>query len=176
MAFDLNIGSITNFLSSFFPMSLQDGDTKDVLPCTILELSETDTNTIPQTPQDNNSYIADTIFKQPIQVTLSVFVYTRDFDAFEVAMKKAQQGKKGFIINGVYKTYINMRRLDKSFYESAKKVGGVEYSITFEEAILVQSFNDVMTQDQVKKLQDSQKVDSGTKTPKTQSTLFKVLG
>lgn len=165
MAFDLNLGSITNIMGDFFSMSLQNGSTKEVLPCTIIELSENDTETIPQTPQDTNSYIADTIFKQPLQVTLQVFVYTRNFDAFEVAMKQAQLSEKGFIINGVYKSYTNMRRLDKSFTESASRVGGVMYNITFEEAILVQSFNEAMSVEQVKKLQDSAKVESGTKTP-----------
>lgn len=177
MAFDLNLGTFTNLVSDFFPMSLQDGETKDRLPCTIMELSETQTDTVPQTPQDTNAYIADTIFKQPTQVTLRVFVNTRNFDAFEVAMKKAQNGKKGFIINGIYKTYLNMRRLDKTFGESARMVGGAMYNITFEEAILVQSFNDVMTPEQVKKLQDSQKVESGTKTPlKSSAKIIKDVG
>lgn len=174
MAFDLNVGSITQLFSGFFLMSLQNGDTKEALPCTILELSETQSDTIPQSPQDTNSYVADTIFSQPTQVTLQVFVYSNDFDAFEVAMKNAQSSKKGFIINGVYKSYLNMRRLDKSFTESAKQIGGVVLNIAFEETILVQSYNEVMSQEQVKNLQDSQKVESGTKTP-TQSTLFKLL-
>lgn len=175
MAFDLNIGSISNVLSGLFIMSIQNGDTKDTIPCTILELSETQTDTIPQSPQDTNSFIGDTIFKQPLQLTLQVFVYTNKFDAFEVAMEKAQNSKTGFIINGIHKSYTNMRRLDKTFSETSNKVGGVVYNIVFEEVLLLQSFNDVLTKEQVKKLQDAQKVESGSKTPQ-KSALKKIGG
>lgn len=171
MAFDLNFGSISNILTDLFVMSLQNGDTRSSIPCSILELSEHQTNTIPQAPQDNNSYIADTIFKQPLQVTLRVFVYGRNFDAFEVAVREAQYGLNGFIINGVNKTYTNMRWIDKGFIESAKMVGGVEFTVTFQESILVQSYNQTMSVDKVKKIQDSQKVESGNKTALS-SSLF----
>lgn len=172
MAFDLNVGSGTNLLSDLYLMSLQNGDDQTSLPCSILELQEVETQGIPTMPLDNNSFINNTIFKNPLQLQLQVFVYGNSVNTFESLLVKAQNGKKGFIINGVYKSYTNMRLAEKSFNENAKMIGGAVFNLSFQETLFVQSYNDTMTKEQVKKLQDSVKVEGGTKISKKQTTLY----
>lgn len=171
MAFDLNVGSVTRLLGDLFLMSLQDANSKDKLPCTIISLSEMASETIPISPQDDNSFVSDTIFKNPIVLSLKIFVYGDRVDDFESMLLKAQNSELGFIVNSLNKTYINMRWTEKSFTESSDMVGGVMYSITMQEVLFVKSFNDFLSEEQVAKLQDSAKVDGGIKNAQLRSTV-----
>lgn len=176
MAFDLNFGSVTNLFSDLFLMSVQNADDQSKLPCKILELQEVETQGIPTMPLDNNSFISDTIYKQPLQLQLSVFVYGNQVNTFESLLVKAQNSKKGFIINGVYKSYPNMRLSEKSSSENSNMVGGKVFSLAFQETLFVQSYNEVMTPEQVKKYQDSVKVEGGTKISNKQSGAYAIGG
>lgn len=171
MAFDLNVGSLTRILDSFFLMSLQDAGSKEKLPCNLMALSEMASESIPVSPQDNNSFVSDTIFRNPIVVSIKAFVYQDRIDDFESMLSKAQSSEMGFIVNGINKTYINMRWTEKSFTESSDVVGGLIYSLTMQEVLFVKSFNDFLNEDQVAKLQDSAKVEGGVKNAQMRSTL-----
>lgn len=171
MAFDLNVGSITTLLGDFFLMSIQDANTKEKLPCNLLELSEMASESIPSSPQDSNSFVSDTIFKNPIMLSIRAFVYGNRVDDFESMLLRAQESELGFIVNGVNKTYINMRWVEKSFRESAEMIGGVIYNLTFQEVLFIKSFNEALSADQVSKLQDSAKVEGGIKNAQMRSTL-----
>lgn len=171
MAFDLNVGSLTNLLGNLFIMKIQDAGSKSELPCKILSLSEMASESIPISPQDDNSFISDVIFKNPIVLNIRAFVYGNNVDDFESMMIKTQNSELGFIVNGLNKTYINMRWTEKSFTESSDMVGGLIYSITMQEVLFVKSFNDFLNEDQVAKLQDSAKVEGGVKNAQMRSTL-----
>lgn len=172
MAFDLNLGSVTNLFSDLFLMSIQNGDDGSKLPCKIIELQEVESHGIPVMPLDNNSFISDTIYKNPMQLQLSVFVYGNQVSSFDSLIVKAQNSKKGFIVNGVYKSYTNMRLMEKSSSENASMVGGLVFSLAFQETLFVQSYNETMTKEQVKRLQDSAKVEGGTKISNKKSALY----
>lgn len=174
--FDLNVGSLTSFaLGDLFLMSIQNADTLDKLQGSIVELSVVEGNNIPHYPQDNNSFIADTIIRNPIRISMRVFVYSYQFDNFNVALSNAQSSEGGFIINGINDSYKNMRLLEKSYSETNQVGGGVFYNLDFEESIIIQGYNETMSVSQVKNLQDSAKQESGTKiSSKNQSVAKKI--
>lgn len=176
MAFSLNVGSITDLFSDLFIMSLQNGDDQQKLPCKIIELMQIENYGIPTMPLDNNSFINDTIYKNPIQLQLQVFVSENDFDTFSSLIEKTQNSKKGFIVNGINDSYINMRLEEKSYSESGGVVGGVMMSLSLKETLFIESYNEQMTKEQVQKLQDSLKVEGGTKISNKKSTAYSLAG
>lgn len=176
MAFSLNMGSVTDLFADLFIMSIQNGDDQQKLPCKIIELMDMTSYGIPTMPLDNNSFINDTIYKNPNQLQLQVFVSENNFNTFTGLLEKAQNSKKGFIINGINESYINMRLEDRSFSENGGMVGGVMMSLSFRETLFVQSYNEQMTKEKVQKLQDSVKVEGGTKISNKQSTAYSLAG
>lgn len=177
MAFSLNVGSVTNLLRFAFPMSLKNANTKMFLPCAILDISETETNQIPTTPQDSNVFVGDTIIKMPKRVTCNVFVYSYDIDTFETMLEGAQISRKGFNLNGVYKSYFDLRLTEKIVVDSPDMVGGTKYTLTFDEILIVSGTSSKFSIETIKNPADSVTKNAGTQqAPKLQSLAFKGLG
>lgn len=174
MAFDLMIGSLTNYIPFLYSTGIEN-ENGDQLPCVILELSESETQSIPVSPQDTNSYVGDTIYRNPLQIQVMVFVKGNNITNFEEDLERFQLSQRGFIIHGVYKSYTNLRFIEKNYSENSNRVGGSVYNLTFQEVLFLQSFSSEMTLDQVKNPQDSSPVNGGNKISKKSSTLFKGL-
>lgn len=160
----LSFGGFTdNLLSDFFIMSIQNADTNQKLPCTIMELSDNESYSIPHYPLDNNTFISDTIIQMPLKVSVRVAVYDYQIKAFKIELKNTQQSTKGFIINGINRSYSNMRLSESAHSETSDTIGTSFYNLEFEECILIESFNQKFNNQSVKKNQYKNNVKSGAK-------------
>lgn len=142
MAFTLNIPTISQVLSSFYPMKIHEqGNEALKLKCTIIEIMESDTYNLPNEPVDSQSFIGDTFYKAPKQITCRVFVNTNFLDNFNSVLESLQNGN-GFCIRGADgQKYENMRLESLSTSQTADVQGGYFYNMAFKEVIVIEAFN-----------------------------------
>lgn len=142
MAFTLNIPTISEALSDFYPMKIhKQGSESQTINCTIMEIMESDSYNIPNEPVDSQSYISDTMYKAPKQVTCRVFVNTNFLDNFLSNIEAFQNGD-GFTICGADgQKYENMRIENSSVAQTSDVQGGYFYTLAFKEVIVIEAFN-----------------------------------
>ena len=142
MAFTLNVPTLSQALSGFYPMKIHEQGNEDVkLKCTLIEILESDSYNLPNEPVDSQSFIGDTFYKAPKQITCRVFVNTNFLDTFNSVLESLQNGK-GFCIMGADgQKYENMRLESLSTSQTADVQGGYFYNMAFKETIVIEAFN-----------------------------------
>ena len=88
ITFGINLAGV--LLNTINPMKLSVGSSSNALKCRIVEMTEQQNYDLPSFPIDKGEYRADTIYKQPLIVTLRVFVDSKDIDSFIKAVNQAQ--------------------------------------------------------------------------------------
>lgn len=142
MAFTLNVPTISQVVASLYPMKIHEqGNETNALPCTIMEIMDTDAYNLPNEPIDNQSFIGDTLYKAPKQITCRVFVNTNFLDNFNNILETLQNGN-GFCVIGVDgQKYEHLRLESLSTSQTADVQGGYFYQIVFKEIIIIEAFN-----------------------------------
>lgn len=142
MAFTLNVPTLSQALSAFYPMKIHEqGNEANVLNCTIMEIMESNSYNIPNEPIDSQSYISDTLYKAPLQVTCRVFVNTNFLENFTSGLQNLQNGN-GFCVCGADgQKYENMRLENSSVSQTSDVQGGYFYTLAFKEVLIIESFN-----------------------------------
>ena len=142
MAFSLALPSLASALRQFYPMKIyESGNVLNMLPCDILDMQVSENYDTPMSPIDSGSFIGDTIYKTPIQISMSVFVSALEYETFNEKLIAYNYGG-GFDINGVdSQTYKNFRLTDKSEPQTADVSGAYIMSLSFREVILVEAFS-----------------------------------
>ena len=142
MAFTLNVPTLSQALSGFYPMKIHEHGNEDIkLKCTLTEILESDSYNLPNEPVDSQGFISDTFYKAPKQITCRVFVNTNFLDTFNSVLESLQNGK-GFCIRGADgQKYENMRLESLSTSQTADVQGGYFYNMAFKETIVIESFN-----------------------------------
>lgn len=142
MAFTLNLPTLTDLLSSLFPMKIYETNNLDnVLPCSIIEIIENQSYNIPNEPLDDNSIINDTIFTLPKMLSLRVFVNTNNLIEFESSINNLQYNSGFTIVGKDNQIYDNYRLESISTSQTSSVEGGYFYDLSFKEIKLVQSFS-----------------------------------
>ena len=142
MAFTLNLPTITDLLSSLFPMRIYETNNLDnVLPCSIMEIIENQSYNIPNEPLDDNTIINDTIYTLPKVLNLRVFVNTNNLIEFESSIKNLQFNSGFTIIGKDDQIYDNYRLESITTSQTASVEGGYFYDMAFKEIKVIQSFS-----------------------------------
>lgn len=179
MAFTLNLPTFTSLLSGLFPMKIYETDNlENILPCTIMEIVETQTFNIPNEPLDDNTIINDTIYILPKTINVRVFVNTNDLLSFESSLNTLQFNQ-GFTILGKDDQIYNNYRLENiSTSQTANVEGGYFYDLAFKEIKVIQSFATGLPIQQVANESYSNKEEVGevANTKQNQSVLKQATG
>ena len=119
ITFAINLA--TNLLSGVKPMKLSVGNS-DALKCRIVEITEQQNYQLPQFPIDKAEYRSDTIYKQPLNITMKVFVEANNIDAFLKAINQAQFSQNLFIISSMYNhTYNTTNNINQNITSATPK-------------------------------------------------------
>ena len=137
ITFAINLA--TNLLSGVKPMKLSIGD-NEALNCRIVEITEQQNYQLPQYPIDKAEYRSDTIYRQPLTITMKVFVEANNIDAFLKAINQAQFSQNLFIISSMYnQTYKNLKIVSYARDTNANMLNATHYNIQFQEVIMVEA-------------------------------------
>lgn len=137
ITFAINLA--TNLLSGVKPMKLSVGNS-DALKCRIVEITEQQNYQLPQFPIDKAEYRSDTIYRQPLTITMRVYVEANNIDAFLKAINQAQFSQNLFIINSMYnQTYKNLKIVSYARDTNANMLNATHYNIQFQEVIFVEA-------------------------------------
>lgn len=142
MAFSLALPSLASALRQFYPMKIyESGNALNMLPCDIIDMQVSENYDTPMSPVDSGGFIGDTIYKTPIQISMSVFVSALEYEVFNEKLIAYNYGD-GFDINGVdSQTYKNFRLTDKGEPQTADVSGAYIMSLSFREVIIVEAFS-----------------------------------
>lgn len=162
MAFSLALPSLASALRQFYPMKIyESGNVLNILPCDILDMQVSENYDTPMSPVDSGGFIGDTIYKTPIQISMSVFVSALDYEKFNERIIAYNYGN-GFDINGVDgQTYKNFRLTDKSEPQTADVSGAYIMNLSFREVILVEAFLSAIPVANKKSVGYSSKINKG---------------
>ena len=137
ITFAINLA--TNFLSGVKPMKLSIGDNQ-ALNCRIVEITEQQNYQLPQFPIDKAEYRSDTIYKQPLNITMRVYVEANNIDLFLRAINQAQFSQDLFTISSMYnQTYRNLKIVSYARDTNANMLNATHYNIQFQEVIMVEA-------------------------------------
>ena len=137
ITFAINLA--TNFLSGVKPMKLSIGD-NEALNCRIVEITEQQNYQLPQYPIDKAEYRSDTIYKQPLNITMRVYVEANNIDLFLRAINQAQFSQDLFTISSMYnQTYRNLKIVSYARDTNANMLNATHYNIQFQEVIMVEA-------------------------------------
>lgn len=138
ITFGINLAGI--LLNTIKPMKLTVGSSSNALKCRIVEMTEQQNYDLPSFPIDKGEYRTDTIYKQPLIVTLRVFVESKDIDSFIKAVNQAQFSEKLFTISSLYnQTYKNLKIVSYARDTNATMLNATHYNIQFQEVVMVQA-------------------------------------
>ena len=137
ITFAINLA--TNFLSGVKPMKLSVGD-NEALNCRIVEITEQQNYQLPQYPIDKSEYRNDTIYRQPLNITMRVYVEANNIDLFLRAINQAQFSQDLFTISSMYnQTYRNLKIVSYARDTNANMLNATHYNIQFQEVIMVEA-------------------------------------
>ena len=135
----LAINLSTYLLSGVKPMKLSIGD-NEALNCRIVEITEQQNYQLPQYPIDKSEYRNDTIYRQPLNITMRVYVEANNIDLFLRAINQAQFSQDLFIISSMYnQTYRNLKIVSYARDTNANMLNATHYNIQFQEVIMVEA-------------------------------------
>ena len=133
----LAINLATYLLSGVKPMKLSIGD-NEALNCRIVEITEQQNYQLPQYPIDKAEYRSDTIYRQPLNITMRVYVEANNIDLFLRAINQAQFSQDLFTISSMYnQTYRNLKIVSYARDTNANMLNATHYNIQFQEVIMV---------------------------------------
>lgn len=113
------------------------------LNCTVYEISENQDFGLPQNPIDKNSFIGDTIYKLPKQLTARVLVADENVSNFIQSINEVQFSSDLFtVVSTANEVFKNMKITNYSKDVTNQVIGKVFYNINLEEVILVQSLTE----------------------------------
>lgn len=156
----LAVPSFGSLARSLYPTYISDAKGKETLPCDIMELNFSQSNDTPKTPIDDNTYISDTIYRNPYSLRVKVFVGENEFDKFQRTLEKFQR-TEGFIVKGISSLYKNLRYVTHSHSETPEVCGAYHVEIEFSEVILVKSMKKAFDKSTSKNPSDEKSVESG---------------
>ena len=137
ITFAINLA--TNLLSGVKPMKLSVGNSV-ALKCRIVEITEQQNYQLPSFPIDKAEYRSDTIYRQPLNITMRVYVEANNIDAFLKAINQAQFSQNLFIISSMYnQTYKNLKIVSYARDTNATMLNATHYNIQFQEVIMVEA-------------------------------------
>lgn len=137
ITFAINLA--THLLSGVKPMKLSIGD-NEALNCRIVEITEQQNYQLPQYPIDKAEYRNDTIYRQPLNITMRVYVEANNIDLFLRAINQAQFSQDLFIISSMYnQTYRNLKIVSYARDTNANMLNATHYNIQFQEVIMVEA-------------------------------------
>ena len=137
ITFAINLA--THLLSGVKPMKLSIGD-NEALKCRIVEITEQQNYQLPQFPIDKAEYRSDTIYRQPLNITMRVYVEANNIDLFLRAINQAQFSQDLFIISSMYnQTYRNLKIVSYARDTNANMLNATHYNIQFQEVIMVEA-------------------------------------
>ena len=137
ITFAINLA--THLLSGVKPMKLSIGD-NEALNCRIVEITEQQNYQLPQYPIDKAEYRSDTIYRQPLNITMRVYVEANNIDLFLRAINQAQFSQDLFIISSMYnQTYRNLKIVSYARDTNANMLNATHYNIQFQEVIMVEA-------------------------------------
>lgn len=135
----LAINLATYLLSGVKPMKLSIGD-NEALNCRIVEITEQQNYQLPQYPIDKAEYRSDTIYRQPLNITMRVYVEANNIDLFLRAINQAQFSQDLFTISSMYnQTYRNLKIVSYARDTNANMLNATHYNIQFQEVIMVEA-------------------------------------
>ena len=135
----LAINLATYLLSGVKPMKLSIGD-NEALKCRIVEITEQQNYQLPQYPIDKSEYRNDTIYRQPLNITMRVYVEANSIDLFLRAINQAQFSQDLFTISSMYnQTYRNLKIVSYARDTNANMLNATHYNIQFQEVIMVEA-------------------------------------
>ena len=135
----LAINLATYLLSGVKPMKLSIGD-NEALNCRIVEITEQQNYQLPQYPIDKAEYRSDTIYRQPLNITMRVYVEANNIDLFLRAINQAQFSQDLFTISSMYnQTYKNLKIVSYARDTNANMLNATHYNIQFQEVIMVEA-------------------------------------
>ena len=135
----LAINLATYLLSGVKPMKLSIGD-NEALNCRIVEITEQQNYQLPQYPIDKGEYRSDTIYRQPLNITMRVYVEANNIDLFLRAINQAQFSQDLFTISSMYnQTYRNLKIVSYARDTNANMLNATHYNIQFQEVIMVEA-------------------------------------
>ena len=135
----LAINLATYLLSGVKPMKLSIGD-NEALNCRIVEITEQQNYQLPQYPIDKSEYRNDTIYRQPLNITMRVYVEANNIDLFLRAINQAQFSQDLFTISSMYnQTYRNLKIVSYARDTNANMLNATHYNIQFQEVIMVEA-------------------------------------
>lgn len=155
-----------------------------ILPFFCMEVRENRQWQVPQHPIDTNTYIADTIWRHPIEVQLDGHVAAKALDRFKQLIDGSTEGKSGYwksvLMNitgkwkkgaqgllGLYKVqvlgglYENMALTNYERTETPDENCGYAVSLTFQQVIQVIGTESQLTVENVASSGDSSTIDTG---------------
>ena len=137
ITFAINLA--THLLSGVKPMKLSIGD-NEALKCRIVEITEQQNYQLPQYPIDKAEYRSDTIYRQPLNITMRVYVEANSIDLFLRAINQAQFSQDLFTISSMYnQTYRNLKIVSYARDTNANMLNATHYNIQFQEVIMVEA-------------------------------------
>ena len=137
ITFAINLA--THLLSGVKPMKLSIGD-NEALKCRIVEITEQQNYQLPQYPIDKAEYRSDTIYRQPLNITMRVYVEANSIDLFLRAINQAQFSQDLFTISSMYnQTYKNLKIVSYARDTNANMLNATHYNIQFQEVIMVEA-------------------------------------
>ena len=164
ITFAINLA--THLLSGVKPMKLSIGD-NEALHCRIVEITEQQNYQLPQYPIDKGEYRSDTIYRQPLNITMRVYVEANAIDLFLRAIKQAQFSQDLFTISSMYnQTYRNLKIVSYARDTNANMLNATHYNIQFQEVIMVEAL--AQSYKSQKNSGYSSKLMSGNKAPEAQ--------
>lgn len=137
------------------------------LNCTVYEISESQDFGLPQNPIDKNSFIGDTIYKLPKQLTARVLVADENVSNFIQSINEVQFSSNLFtVVSTANEVFKNMKITNYFKDVTNQVVGKVFYNINLEEVILVKSLTEAFRP--TSNAGYSNNVKTGTKTTQKQ--------
>lgn len=165
----LTFNQPTQFLLDTQPMSLvraENNQSLETLRCRLVEINEEQTFEVPTFPTDDGEFRNDTIWRNPQNVSVRVFVEAEDIPAFESNIKEAQFSAQTFSLFSMYnKVYNNLKVLSYSRELNSSMLGACHFWIDLQEIIFVRAI--AQSYKMKKNSGYSNKRDTGTKTPQT---------
>lgn len=150
--------NLPNILKSDLGLFLMDSNAP--LPCVINSIDINNEYTIPIHPIDTNQFIGDTIITKPTTVSLELFIYEEDENAFHSLIQVGVH--KGFyFVNRTKTIYKNLYLTNKGITFNNDMYGGFTCSLELQEVIKVTALESTATLPSQKK-----QVDRGDVAPK----------
>lgn len=141
---------LPNFLKS--GMGLFTGNTNTPLPCLINTVSITKEHLIPEEPVDSNVFVSDNIITKPLQISLDLYIYEQDSEAFYNAIHTSQHDKQGFVfVNRDGMVYNDLYLESISSTISFEKLGGFDCAVDLKQIMKVYALQSTIKLPEVKK-------------------------